>query len=67
MKNGFNYFDTAYAYHKGNGGRAAKLAVVDRYQRENFKPGRKAAGIFACFEAGQQKIFPHIIKLYRGR
>lgn len=36
MKNGMNYFDTAYVYHGGMSEVAAKEAIVDRYPRESF-------------------------------
>ena len=36
MKNGMNYFDTAYVYHGGMSEVAVKEAIVDRYPRESF-------------------------------
>jgi len=36
MKQGFNYFDTAYAYHGGTSENAVKMAVTDRFPRESF-------------------------------
>ncbi|PAV06912.1 aldo/keto reductase [Methanosphaera cuniculi] len=36
MKNGFNYFDTAYIYHQGRSEVAFKHAVTDHYPRESF-------------------------------
>ena len=37
MENGFNYFDTSYAYHNGKSEIAIKKAVIDRYPRESYK------------------------------
>ena len=37
MENGFNYFDTSYAYHGGISEIAIKKAVVERYPRESYK------------------------------
>lgn len=37
MENGFNYFDTSYAYHNGASEVAIRKAVVERYPRESFK------------------------------
>lgn len=36
MKNGFNYFDTAYSYHFGASEEALKKGLVERYPREDF-------------------------------
>lgn len=36
MKAGFNYFDTAFIYLDGKSEEVAKLALVDRYPREEF-------------------------------
>lgn len=36
MENGFNYFDTSYAYHGGMSEVAIRKAVVERYPRESF-------------------------------
>ncbi len=36
MKNGFNYFDTAYVYHGGKSETVVKEALVQRYPREKF-------------------------------
>lgn len=36
IKRGFNYFDTAYGYHKGISESILKEAVVDRYPREEI-------------------------------
>lgn len=36
IKNGFNYFDTAYVYHSGKSECAVKEAIVKRYERESF-------------------------------
>ena len=41
MKNGFNYFDTAYVYHQGNSERAIKKSLVERYPRESFQLATK--------------------------
>ena len=37
MEKGFNYFDTSYAYHKGESEIAIRKAVVERYPRQSFK------------------------------
>lgn len=37
MENGFNYFDTSYAYHGGVSETAIRKAVVERYPRESFQ------------------------------
>lgn len=36
MKNGMNYFDTAYVYHGGMSEVAAREAIVKRYPRDSF-------------------------------
>ena len=36
MESGFNYFDTAYVYHKGNSEKVIREALVERYPRESF-------------------------------
>ena len=36
MKNGFNYFDTAHTYLKGNSEKAFRKALVDRYPRDSY-------------------------------
>lgn len=36
MKEGFNYFDTAYVYHGGNSEKAFGELVASRYPRESF-------------------------------
>ena len=37
MEKGFNYFDTSYAYHRGESETAIRKAVVERYPRESFR------------------------------
>ena len=37
MEQGFNYFDTSYAYHDGASEKGLKLGLVERYPRESFK------------------------------
>ncbi len=37
MENGFNYFDTSYAYHNGKSETAIRTAVVERYPRDSYK------------------------------
>lgn len=37
MENGYNYFDTSYAYHNGMSETAIKKAIVDRYPRESYQ------------------------------
>ncbi|MBR5437362.1 MAG: aldo/keto reductase [Clostridia bacterium] len=36
LKEGFNYFDTAYMYHKGKSERFVKEALVKRHPRDSF-------------------------------
>lgn len=36
IKSGFNYFDTAYGYHKGESEVALKKSVIDRYNRSDI-------------------------------
>ncbi len=36
LAGGLTYFDTAFAYDKGDSERAAKIALVDRYPRDSF-------------------------------
>ena len=36
MENGYNYFDTSYAYHNGISEISIKKAVVDRYPRKSY-------------------------------
>ncbi|WP_455645910.1 aldo/keto reductase [Methanosphaera sp.] len=57
MENGFNYFDTAHIYLKGNSEKAFKKAVVDRYPRDSFVIADKLP-IFNLESASQmQEIF----------
>ncbi len=37
MENGYDYFDTSYAYHNGMSEVAIRKAVVERYPRESFR------------------------------
>ena len=37
MDQGFNYFDTSYAYHNGASEEGLKIGLVERYPRETFK------------------------------
>lgn len=37
MNQGFNYFDTSYAYHNGASEKGLKIGLVERYPRESFK------------------------------
>ena len=37
MENGFNYFDTSFAYHNGTSEEAIRKAVVERYPRESYQ------------------------------
>lgn len=37
MDQGFNYFDTSYAYHGGASEKGLKIGLVERYPRESFK------------------------------
>jgi len=37
IENGFNYFDTSYAYHNGVSEVAIRKAIVERYPRESYQ------------------------------
>ena len=37
MEQGFDYFDTSYAYHGETSENALKKALVERYPRESFR------------------------------
>ena len=41
MQAGFTYFDTAYVYHGGFSEKAAKQALVERYERSKFQLATK--------------------------
>ena len=41
MEQGFNYFDTSYAYHDETSERALKKALVERYPREAYQIANK--------------------------
>ncbi|MCL2555630.1 MAG: aldo/keto reductase [Firmicutes bacterium] len=41
IKEGFNYFDTAFVYHAGKSEEMVKKAIVDRHKRDAFKLATK--------------------------
>ncbi|WP_455644876.1 aldo/keto reductase [Methanosphaera sp.] len=57
MKNGFNYFDTAYPYHNGASEKAFKKALVDRYPRESFILADKLPIFFVHKDEDIEPIF----------
>lgn len=57
MKNGFNYFDTAYVYHSGKSECAVKEAIVARYPRESFMLATKLPAWEMKCEGCADRIF----------
>ena len=57
LKNGFNYFDTAYVYHGGKSETALKAALTDRHPRESFRVATKLPPWELKTEADIQRIF----------
>ena len=57
MENGFNYFDTAYAYHDGVSEVALRKAVVERYPRESFVIADKMPTFLITEESQVEPIF----------
>ena len=57
MENGFNYFDTAYAYHDGASEVALRKAVVERYPRESFVIADKMPTFLITEESQVEPIF----------
>ena len=58
MKNGFNYFDTAYVYHSGKSECGVKDAIVSRYPRESFMLATK----LPAWEMKSEKCADRILK-----
>lgn len=57
LAEGFNYFDTAYMYHKGKSECFVKEALVERHPRESFYLADKLpVGMMKCAE-DKEKIF----------
>ena len=57
MENGFNYFDTAYAYHDGASEVALRKAVVERYPRDSFVIADKMPTFLITEESQVEPIF----------
>ena len=56
MEQGFNYFDTSYAYHDETSEGALKKVLVERYPRESFKIADKIPTWALTNEADNQKF-----------
>ena len=56
MDQGFNYFDTSYAYHNGASEAALKIGLVERYPRESFKIADKIPTWALTSEEDNQKF-----------
>lgn len=57
MENGFNYFDTAHVYHKGQSEEILKKVLVDRYPRKAYIIADKLPIFNLEKEEDMQKIF----------
>ena len=57
MDQGFNYFDTSYAYHDGASEAALKIGLVERYPRESFKIATKLPLFVITEESQLEPIF----------
>lgn len=57
MEHGFNYFDTAYAYHEGMSEVALRKAVVERYPRDSFLIADKMPTFLITEESQVEPIF----------
>lgn len=57
MDHGFNYFDTAYIYHKGCSEKVLKKTLVDRYPRNSYKIADKMPIFDLECEEDMQRIF----------
>ena len=55
MAAGFRYIDTAYVYDMGESEKAAKLALVDRYPREDFFLATKLNAWMQCTDEASAK------------
>ena len=55
MAAGFRYFDTAYVYDMGESEKVAKLALVDRYPREDFFLATKLNAWMQCTDEASAK------------
>ena len=55
MDQGFNYFDTSYAYHNGASEEGLKIGLVERYPRESFKIADKMPTWLLQSEADNEK------------
>ena len=55
MDQGFNYFDTSYAYHDGASEAGLKVGLVERYPRESFKIADKMpTWLLSCEEDNEK-------------
>ena len=63
MDQGFNYFDTSYAYHNGASEAALKIGLVERYPRESFKIADKIPTWALTSEEDNQKFVDEDISL----
>lgn len=57
MSNGFNYFDTAHVYHKGNSELMVKEVLTNRYPRESFVLATKLPIFNLEKEEDMERIF----------
>lgn len=57
LAKGFNYFDTAYPYHKGMSERVAKKALVERYPRDAFLLADKMPTFLVTGSEDYPKLF----------
>ncbi|WP_299525125.1 aldo/keto reductase [uncultured Methanobrevibacter sp.] len=62
MENGFNYFDTSYAYHNGYSEIAIKKAVVDRYPRESYQIADKMPTWLLTKEEDNEKFVNEMLE-----
>ena len=56
MEHGFNYFDTAYAYHDGASEVAFRKAVSERYPRDSFYIADKMPTFLITEESQAEKM-----------
>ena len=62
MDQGFNYFDTSYAYHNGASEKGLKIGLVERYPRESFKIADKMPTWLLQSEADNEKYANEILE-----
>ena len=56
LNQGFDYFDTSYAYHNETSENALKKALVERYPRESFRIADKIPTWFLTNEKDNDKL-----------